>query len=121
MALKSGLKEICYGEDSYYANVQTWITDDPVAKKEAQYYGGKTDYTPWFAIKPVPNSEEDDILARIKIIKKNYVAPVVFAETEEMCRAEYAKMLTEMEDAGLSRLEAFYAAEYASLLAKYQQ
>ena len=121
VALKSGLKEICYGEDAYYANVQTWNSEDPVAKKEASFYGGKTEYAPWFAIKTIPGSEEDNILARIKIIKKNYVAPIVFAESEEVCKAEYDKMLLEMEEAGLETLEAFYTAEYESLLAKYKQ
>lgn len=120
VALKSGLKEIAYGEDAYYANVQTWITDDPVAQKEAKYYGGKTDYTPWFGIKPIAGTPEDDILNKIKMIKKNYVATIVFAQTEEVCRGKYAEMLAEMEAAGLAQLEAFYTQRYTELKAIYQ-
>ncbi len=119
VAVQSGLKEICYGEDSYYANVQTWMTDDPVAQKEALYYTGKTDYTPWFGIKVVSGSEEDNILTKIKMIKKNYVASVAFAKSEEECRSQYAAMLQEMEDAGLAQLEAYYTAQYEELMAKY--
>lgn len=120
-AVKSGLKEICYGEDAYLSNVMTWMKDDPISQMEASYYSGKSEYTPWFSIRVPANTDLADIQASIKIIKADYVAKIVFADTEEESIKAYDEMLSKMEKAGQAKLDEFYTETYTTLWAKYNK
>ncbi|MDR1531145.1 MAG: extracellular solute-binding protein [Clostridiales bacterium] len=119
-ALKSGLRQICYGEDSYFRDVVTWNNDDPLTIKEKEIYGGKIEYVPEMSIRVQPDTPEEEIKIRVDQIKRDAVAGILFAETEAACRAAYDGMLQELEEAGLAALEDYYTAQFAELSAIYR-
>ncbi len=120
-AVKSGLKEIAYGEDSYLSNVVTWMKDDPISRMEAEYYSGKSEYAPWFAIRIPAGTELADIDASVDVIKSDYVAKIVFAQTEEDALKAYDEMLVKMEKAGQAKLDEFFTATYTELKEQYSK
>ncbi len=111
---KAGLHELWYGENSLYNNMVNWDTSSDFEKLKSDYYGGKVSIPmSQFSIK-VPDSDEElqEIRSRINQIKKNYVASVVYAETEEEASAQFDAMLNEITNAGESKLSECYTQQY---------
>ena len=111
---KAGLHELWYGENNLYNNMVNWDTSSDFEKLKSDYYGGKVSIPmSQFAIK-IPSFDEDlqEISSRIKQIKKNYVASVVFADSAEEANANYDTMLREIIAAGEEKLSACYTEQY---------
>ena len=55
------------------------------------------------------------------VIKSDYVAKIVFAQTEEDALKAYDEMLVKMEKAGQAKLDEFFTATYTELKEQYSK